>query len=212
MTAPHFTAAFRADLASLLQWRRDVRQFRPDPLPEAITEQLLNLASHAPSVGNSQPTRFVLVRSPRMRQALVDHVTVQNNAAASAYAAGARARYDRLKLHGLATCPLVIAVFSVADPAEGHGLGRQTMPETLAYSTVCAIHTLWLAARAHGIGLGWVSIVQPDAMGPLLDVPRAWRFIALLCLGYPEADASLPLLHSNGWQHRLPPETLHLER
>lgn len=212
MTVPHFTEAFRADLASLLQWRRDVRQFRPDPLPEGTAERLLNLAAHAPSVGNSQPTRFVVVRTPQRRQALLGHVTAQNGDAASAYAGDARAHYDRLKLHGLATCPLIIAVFCVADPAEGRGLGRQTMPETLAYSAVCAVHTLWLAARANGIGMGWVSILQPQAMAPLLDVPHDWQFVALLCLGYPETDASLPLLHSNGWQHRLSPETLQLER
>lgn len=209
---PQFSEAFRADLASLLHWRRDVRAFRPDPLPEATEARLLSLAAHAPSVGNSQPTRFVMVRSSGKRRALLDHVIAQNSQAASAYAGAARAHYDRLKLHGLTTCRLVIAVFCVSDPAEGRGLGRQTMPETLVYSSVCAVHTLWLAARAEGIGMGWVSILQPQAMAALIDVPDDWQFVALLCLGYPAAEAGLPLLHTAGWQHRLPVENLQLER
>lgn len=95
-------------------------------------------------------------------------------------------------------------MFSDAQPAAGHGLGRTTMPETLVYSTVLAIHTMWLTARARGVGVGWVSILDPVAVAAMLDVPDAWRFVALLCLGYPEAENYTPELERRGWQARAP--------
>jgi 5,6-dimethylbenzimidazole synthase len=210
--APDFDDAFRAQLADLMTWRRDVRAFRSDPVPEAMLSKLIAQSTRAPSVGNSQPSRFVMVRSAERRRALVTHVDAEQVAAGAKYDAAQRAEYQRLKLHGLAECPVVIAVYCVRDPAEGAGLGRQTMPEALAYSTVCAVHTLWLAARAEGIGLGWVSILDPATVSALLDVPADWHFIGLLCLGYPKADANLPLLHTEGWQKRLALETMVIER
>ena len=118
--------------------------------------------------------------------------------------ANRRALYGRLKLHGLREAPELLAVFNDEAPAAGHGLGRATMPEMLRYSTVMAIHTMWLAARARGIGLGWVSILDPDHVTDLLDVPSGWRLIALLCIGYPEAPAGSPELERRGWQAREP--------
>lgn len=213
MTAPpDFDDAFRAQLADLLNWRRDVRAFRSDPLPETVLGKLIAQAARAPSVGNSQPSRFVMVRSAERRSALVAHVDAEQAAAGAKYDAAQRAEYSRLKLHGLAECPVVIAVYCVRDPAEGAGLGRQTMPEALVYSTICAVHTLWLAARAEGIGLGWVSILQPATVSALLEVTADWHFIGLLCLGYPKADANLPLLHTKSWQKRLSLETMVIER
>ena len=212
MTPPDFSPEFRATLAELLAWRRDVRHFRSEPLPDGLLERLLQLAALAPSVGNSQPTRFVLVRSPERRQALLDHVTGQQVWAGTRYTGSDRAHYDRLKLHGLAACAAVVGVFCITNPVEGRGLGRQTMPETLAYSTVCAIHTLWLATRAEGIGMGWVSILQPQRMAGLLDVPEDWQFVALLCLGYPQHETTQPLLHAQDWQHRLQTSAIMVER
>ncbi len=212
MTPPDFSPEFRATLAELLVWRRDVRHFRSEPLPDGLLERLLQLAALAPSVGNSQPTRFVLVRSPERRQALLDHVAGQQASAGTRYADSDRAHYDRLKLHGLAECPAVVAVFCITNPVEGRGLGRQTMPETVAYSTVCAIHTLWLSARAEGIGMGWVSILQPQRMAGLLDVPDDWQFVALLCLGYAQHETTQPLLHTQDWQHRLQTSAIMVER
>lgn len=210
--APDFDDAFRAQLANLLTWRRDVRAFRSDPLPETVLGKLIAQAARAPSVGNSQPSRFVMVRSAERRRALVAHVEAEQIAAGEKYDAAERAEYQRLKLHGLAECPVVIAIYCVRDPAEGAGLGRQTMPEALVYSTICAVHTLWLAARAEGIGLGWVSILDPATVSVLLDVPADWHFIGILCLGYPKTEAELSLLHTTGWQARLAVEAMVIER
>lgn len=210
--APDFDDAFRAQLANLLTWRRDVRAFRSDPLPETVLGKLIAQAARAPSVGNSQPSRFVMVRSAERRRALVAHVEAEQIAAGEKYDAAERAEYQRLKLHGLAECPVVIAIYCVRDPAEGAGLGRQTMPEALVYSTICTVHTLWLAARAEGIGLGWVSILDPATVSVLLDVPADWHFIGILCLGYPKTEAELPLLHTTGWQARLAVEAMVIER
>lgn len=213
MTTPtEFDDAFRAQLADLLTWRRDVRAFRSDPLPQAVLGKLIAQAARAPSVGNSQPARFVIVRSAERRRALVAHVDAEQVAAGTRYDATKKVEYQRLKLHGLAECPVVIAMYCVRDPDEGAGLGRQTMPEALVYSAVCAIHTLWLAARAEGVGLGWVSILEPATVSAMLDVPADWHFIGLLCLGYPKADANLPLLHTEGWQKRLAVEAMVIER
>lgn len=213
MTAPPaFDDAFRAQLADLLTWRRDVRAFRCDPVPEAVLTKLIAQAVRAPSVGNSQPSRFVMVRSAKRRRALVAHVEAEQVAAGAKYDAAQKAEYRRLKLHGLAECPVVIAMYCVCDPVEGAGLGRQTMPEALVYSTVCAVHTLWLAARAEGIGLGWVSILEPARVSALLDIPADWRFVGLLCLGYPQTAAHLPLLHTEGWQTRLAVDNMVIER
>jgi 5,6-dimethylbenzimidazole synthase len=210
--APDFDDTFRAMLAELLTWRRDVREFRSDPVPQAVLAKLLEQAARAPSVGNSQPSRFVIIRSAERRRALIAHVEAEQVAAGADYDANRKAAYRRLKLHGLVHCPVAIAVYCEPDPAEGNGLGRKTMPEALVYSTVCAIHTIWLAARAEGVGLGWVSILEPATVTELLDVPRHWRFVGLLCLGYPKFEDDLPVLHTQGWQARLPVEAMVIER
>lgn len=210
--SPIFDDDFRASLAELLAWRRDVREFRSDPLPEAMLARLLEQAARAPSVGNSQPSRFVIIRSPERRRALIAHVSAEQIAAGKDYDTDKKAAYRRLKLHGLVQCPVAIAAYCEPDPAEGSGLGRKTMPEALVYSSVCAVHTLWLAARAEGIGLGWVSILEPTTVSELLNVPRHWRFVGLLCLGYPKFEDDLPVLHKQGWQVRLPVEAMVIER
>ena len=205
MIAPDFDDAFRDTLDLLLHWRRDVRHFRRDPVAEEAMQALFAAAALAPSVGNAQPWRFVRLRSPGLRETLAAHVDAASAAAAERLADDERrALYGRLKLHGLREAPELLAVFNDEAPAAGHGLGRATMPEMLRYSTVMAIHTMWLAARARGIGLGWVSILDPDHVTDLLDVPPGWRLIALLCIGYPEAPAGSPELERRGWQAREP--------
>lgn len=202
--APHFDAAFRRDLELLLAWRRDVRHFRRDALPAGTLDELLALASAAPSVGNAQPWRFVKVGSPALRAALADHVDAEAARGEARLAADAEqlALYRSLKLHGLREAPEILAIFSDEHPTAGFGLGIATMPEALLYSTVMAIHTLWLAARARGIGLGWVSIVAPQTVSRLLDVPTDWRLIALLCIGYAQQASDRPELEQRGWQAR----------
>lgn len=198
-----FDPVFQDQLAALIGWRRDVRRFRRDPLPDGAVEGLLALAQQAPSVGNSQPWRFVRVRSSDLRERLAEHADVQVARAGELIAAARRPLYDRLKLHGLREAPEVMAVFCDEGTTVGGRLGAATMPEARAYSVVLAIHTLWLAARARGIGLGWVSIVDPRTVATMLDVPREWRLIGLLCLGWPEEESEVPELERLGWQARV---------
>lgn len=212
MTAPDFTPEFRDQLDDLLLWRRDVRHFASRPLEPEVLDALLDRASLAPSVGNSQPWRFVRVVSPERRQSIIAHVEAENARAAALYHDEIRAHYDALKLHGLREAPEHLAVFCDPDPVEGHGLGRQTMPETLQYSTVLAIHSLWLVARARGIGLGWVSILDPAVVTTVLEVPTDWRLIGYLCLGYPVEDQDVPELEQRGWQARMDPKLTRFTR
>jgi len=135
------------------------------------------------------------------------------NAEALADYTGERAGlYARLKLAGLDEAPLQLAVFADRLTAQGHGLGRRTMPEMIEYSVVTAIHTLWLAARAEGIGLGWVSILDPERIAAILDVPADWSFIGYLCLGYPQAEDDTPALERAGWEQRRDADSFLLRR
>lgn len=202
MGVHRFDLEFQTELEALLVWRRDVRHFRTDALPEGTVERLLGLATLAPSVGNSQPWRFVRIRSTALRENLAVHVDAEVARAGKRYDGEQAQLYGSLKLHGLREAPELIAVFSDESPRQGHGLGRATMHDALAYSTVLAIHTIWLAARAEGIGMGWVSILDPVGVSKLLNVPDTWRFIALLCIGYPEVETAIPELERKGWQAR----------
>jgi 5,6-dimethylbenzimidazole synthase len=200
--APRFDAAFRRRLRELLVWRRDVRRFRRDPLPDETIERLIETACLAPSVGLSQPWRFVLVDDAARRRAVRELFAACNEAALADYADEAARRYAALKLAGLDDAPVQLAVFADRGTAQGHGLGRRTMPEMIEYSAVAAVHTLWLAARSEEIGVGWVSILEPERVGAILELPAAWRLIAYLCLGYPERDDATPALERAGWERR----------
>jgi 5,6-dimethylbenzimidazole synthase len=201
--APQFDAAFRASLAELLAWRRDVRHFRPDEAPdESLLAELFDLAALAPSVGNCQPTRFVRVDDEARRAAIRDNFETANREALAAYDGERAGLYARLKLAGLSDAPIQLAVFCDEATEQGHGLGARTMSETRRYSTVCALHTFWLAARARGLGVGWVSILDPGGIAGALDVPRAWTFIAYLCVGWPREEHLIPELERAGWQRR----------
>lgn len=212
MAAPSFDKNFLAHFEELLVWRRDIRHFETRPLEAGVIEELLSLASLAPSVGNSQPWRFVRVITPELRSQVIAHVDEQNISAAKVYETDLQLAYSKLKLHGLNEAPEHLAVFCDPSPKEGAGLGRQTMPETLNYSTVLAIHTLWLAARARGIGLGWVSILKPKIFTQLLSVSPDWRFVGYLCLGYPREEHAIPELARAGWQSRIDTKQTTFER
>lgn len=181
-----------------------MRRFRTDPVHPKTLEHLLELADLAPSVGNSQPWRIVTVESAAKRASVVSSFEVENAVAAEAYQDEKAALYRRLKLAGLKEAPVHLAVFSAPNPDQGHGLGRATMPETLAYSTVSMIHTFWLAARTEGIGVGWVSILDPMKIGEILEVDPKWQFVAYLCVGYPEEEHIDPELERARWQSRSP--------
>jgi 5,6-dimethylbenzimidazole synthase len=197
-----FDGAFRARLHDLLLWRRDVRRFRRDPLPGGAVEALIELACLAPSVGLSQPWRFVIVENAAVRAAIRRNFESCNAQALAAQDSARAALYARLKLAGLEEAPVHLAVFADRATAQGHGLGRHTMPEMSDYSAVTAVHTIWLAARAQGIGMGWVSILDPGAVAAQLDVPADWKFIGYFCLGYPQADDTMPELEQMGWEQR----------
>ncbi|UUX50788.1 5,6-dimethylbenzimidazole synthase [Nisaea acidiphila] len=200
--APGFDAPFRARFEELLRWRRDVREFRTEALPDGIVEKLVGLAALAPSVGYSQPWRFVSVEDEARRAAVRESFEQANQDALEGYGGEQKQLYARLKLEGLDRAPAQLAVFTDHGTERGHGLGRQTMPEMLDYSTVTAIHTFWLAARSHGIGVGWVSILDPDRVTAALEVPQGWHLTAYLCVGYPEAEEDRPKLQQVGWEEK----------
>lgn len=201
---PAFDDEFRARLIDLFRWRRDVRRFRREPVPAGMLDELLEIASLAPSVGLSQPWRFVTVDDPGRRAAVRASFAACNALALAGQGAGRATLYARLKLAGLDEAPCHLAVFAEPDPEQGHGLGRQTMPETTAYSAVMAVHTLWLAARAAGLGLGWVSILDPTLVTAVLDVPSNWVLVGYFCLGYPQVENDTPELEYAGWEYRRP--------
>ncbi len=199
------TDTHRACLGDILTWRRDVRHFRTDPVPADVMARIEGAVGLAPSVGHSQPWRFVRVQSAAARAGVLASFEACNAAAAARYEGETRAAYSDLKLAGLREAPVHLAVFTDPDPAEGRGLGRQSMPEMLDYSTVMAIHTLWLTARAEGVGVGWVSILDPAAVRKILDVPPAWQLTGYLCLGWPFRSSDAPELEERGWQARTAP-------
>ena len=202
--SPHFDPGFRASLQALFEWRRDVRHFRADPVPPGVIDALLQTAALAPSVGLSQPWRFVTVDDPARRAAVREDFQRCNAAALAGQAPGRAAHYAGLKLAGLEQAPCHLAVFADPDPVQGGGLGRATMPQTAEWSAVMAVHTLWLAARAAGLGVGWVSILDAAAMARILDVPAHWVFIGYFCIGTPQADDHIPELEREGWAVRRP--------
>lgn len=200
---PEFDRQFRELLETLLVWRRDVRRFRTDPLPDGMLDQLLGQAALSPSVGNAQPWRFVLVEDTGRRMKIIANFEKANAAALNDYDGEKAELYAGLKLAGLNEAPVHLAVYCDGKSELGHGLGLKTMPEMLAYSVVGAITTLWLAARAHGIGLGWVSILDPEDVNRTLEVPDGWTLIGYLCIGYPVEEHDDPELVRAGWQDRV---------
>ena len=209
---PTFDAAFGAQLHELFRWRRDVRHFRPDPVPADLLTQLLETANLAPSVGLSQPWRFITVDNPARRAAVRANFEACNAQALASQNTEKTASYENLKLAGLDEAPCHLAVFAEPEPSQGHGLGRATMPETTAYSAVMAVHTLWLAARAAKLGMGWVSILDPAKIAIVLNVPTTWIFIGYFCLGYPQTEEETPELERLGWEIRRSAQSVLLRR
>jgi 5,6-dimethylbenzimidazole synthase len=210
--SPQFDDAFRTRLHELFVWRRDVRRFRSDPLPDGLVERLIGEACLAPSVGLCQPWRFVVVDDRARRDAIIANFRDSNRDALDSYDGERRTLYARLKLAGLHEAPCHLAVFADEGTPDGHGLGRHTMPEMLRYSAVTAVCLLWLAARAEGIGMGWVSILDPDLAKRSLDVPEHWALIGYFCLGYPEQTSDQPELEHEGWQDRRAVATMVVRR
>jgi 5,6-dimethylbenzimidazole synthase len=185
--------------------RRDVRSgFLPEALADDVLLRLLGAAHNAPSVGLMQPWRFIVIRSLRVRGAVRDIFSQAQKLAADSYGGERGELYRGLKLEGILEAPQNLCI--ACDPASerGHRLGRQSMPETAIYSAVCAVQNLWLAARAEGIGVGWVSILDPEALKMLLGIPAHMVLVAYLCLGYVDGFEARPQLERLGWEQRVP--------
>ncbi|WP_336813990.1 5,6-dimethylbenzimidazole synthase [Bosea sp. MMO-172] len=197
---PVFDEAFGRQFEELLRWRRDVRRFKRDPVPVELIEALLAQVRLSPSVGHAQPWRWVAVAEPARRSAVQESFSRCNADALASYEGERAALYARLKLEGLREAPVQFAVFCDHGTERGHGLGRRTMPEMLDYSVVAAITQFWLSARIHGLGVGWVSILDPGAVASVLDAPPEWKLVAYLCIGWPEEECDAPELVRAGWE------------
>jgi 5,6-dimethylbenzimidazole synthase len=198
----NYDQAFQAELRDLMRWRRDVRRFRTDPVEAAVLDRCLCAFSLAPSVGLSEPWRVISVETPAARAAALANFQAANAEALEGYADEKAQLYASLKLSGMQEAPVHLAVYCDDATAKGAGLGAGSMPETRAYSVVGAITLFWLAARAEGLGLGWVSILDPDQLSADLGVPADWRLIGYLCVGWPEAETDTPELERAGWEAR----------
>ena len=194
--------------------RRDVRKnFLPDPIPEETLRRILLAAHHAGSVGYMQPWDFLVLQQTETKQAVKNLFVQANDAAALQYQGDKADLYRGLKLEGIQEAPVNICVTCTRDRGGPAVLGRATVPETDLYSTCCAIQNLWLAARAEGLGVGWVSILDYEALKEVLGIPQSVWIVAYLCVGYVKAFADRPDLEKAGWRKRLPLEKLvHYER
>ncbi|MDO5289015.1 MAG: 5,6-dimethylbenzimidazole synthase [Pseudomonadota bacterium] len=206
LPAEPFTEAERAAVYRAIHERRDMRHFTGGTVDEAVLARLLQAAHHAPSVGFMQPWRFIRIRQTERRRAI--HALVEQERVSTAQALGQRQdEFMRLKVEGVLDCAELLAV--VLPPGrQAHVFGRRTMPEMDLASAACAIQNLWLAARAEGLGMGWVSLFDPDALGTLLALPPGSRPVALLCLGPVAGYYAQPMLAETGWASRLPLHTL----
>ncbi len=202
MNAHHYSNEEITAIRRVIRERRDMRHFLPDPLPEGVLERLIEAAHLAPSVGFMQPWRFIRITDTALRQSL--HAQVDAERLATANALPSRnEEFLKVKIEGILDCAdLLVAV--LMPGREKHLIGRRTLPEMDIASLGCAIQNMWLTARAEGIGLGWVSFFDPDAISTLLDLPPGARPLAILCIGQVAAFYPRPMFEDAGWGQRLP--------
>lgn len=204
-----FSGDERLGLYKTIFNRRDVRgQFKPDPIPDDVLSRVLYAAHHAPSVGFMQPWNFILVRSQQIKQKVHDAFLEANNEAADMFEADKGKVYRSLKLEGILESPLNICITCDRSRAGPVVIGRTAIPTMDLYSSVCAVQNLWLAARAEGLGVGWVSIIKQEALREALSIPEHVVPIAYLCIGYVSHFYKKPELESAGWLKRIPLEEL----
>jgi 5,6-dimethylbenzimidazole synthase len=203
--APAYDANEREAVYRAIRERRDVRRgFLPEPMPDELLSKLLEAAHNAPSVGLMQPWRFIVIRNLEVRRAIHRIFLDANQQALTHYEGERQQNYAGMKLEGILEAPQNLCIVCDSQSSQGHQLGRRTMPETALYSAVCAVQNFWLAARAEGIGVGWVSILDPELLRNALKIPKHITPIAYLCLGYVEAFAAEPDLERAGWEKRTP--------
>lgn len=203
-----FSDSERAAVYRVIAARRDVRQgFIDRPLPDELLQRLLAAAHCAPSVGLMQPSHFIVIRDLATRKTVHDIFHEANLQATATYTGDRAKLYASLKLEGILEAPQNLCIVCDTRTERGHKLGRHTMPETAVYSTVCAVQNLWLAARAEGVGIGWVSILDPVRLREALHIPEHILPVAYLCLGYVDKFETQPELERAGWEKRVPLET-----
>ncbi len=203
-----FDPAAKRAVYDVIAARRDIRNFRPDPVPDAVVRRLLEAAHQAGSVGMMQPWDFILLRSPERKAEVYALFRRATERAALRYDGDRRDAYASLKLQGILDAPLAICVTCDTTRGGPHVLGRDTIPEMDRYSTCLAVQNLWLAARAEGVGVGWVSIVENGELAAVLGLPPHVVPVAFLCVGYPVEFPAAPMLATSGWRGRLPLDAL----
>ncbi len=209
MTTTPYTPAEQAAVYRAIAERRDMRHFCGGEVPPEQLARLLGAAHQAPSVGLMQPWRFLRISDPALRQRL--HELVEEERCATAEALGERSDdFMKLKVQGILDCAEVL-VAALMDGREAHVFGRRTLPEMDLASLSCAIQNLWLAARCEGLGMGWVSLFEPEAVRSLLEMPEGAQPAAILCLGPVEAFYPRPMLEDEGWRQGRPLEELVFE-
>ncbi len=206
--AKRFSSTFAEELQQLFALRRDVRRFKPDPVPEPLMEACLASIPLAPSVGLSEPWRIVRIESKAAKKAALTNFQTANAEALQGFSGEKARAYADLKLSGMQDAPIQLAIFCDDETPKGAGLGVATMPEMRAYSVVGSIMHLWLTARTHGLGMGWVSILDPAQLSEDLGINPAWPLIAYLCIGWPEEESLTPELQTAGWETRTPPKVI----
>lgn len=197
--AEEIAAVYRA-----IEARRDMREFVPGALPEGLLDRLFAVAHAAPSVGYMQPWRLLHVQSADLRAQLVACVDAERERTAAVLPTRGQ-EFLRLKVEGLRECAEVVVV-ALMDGCAPHVFGRRTLPEMALASAACAIQNMWLAARAEGIGMGWVSIFEPQALREIFHMPAEAQPIAILCIGPVAEFPQRPVLENQGWGARLPLE------
>lgn len=202
MSEHRFSDAEIAAVYRTIAGRRDMRHFLPDPVDEAILTKLLQAAHQAGSVGLMQPWRFIRITDHELRSKI--HGLVEDERRETASALGERNdEFMKLKVEGILDCGELLVV-ALQDQREKHVFGRRTLPEMDLASAACAIQNLWLAARAEGLGLGWVSLFDPAALAELLAIPKGGRPVAVLCLGHVAAFYEKPMLELEAWAKARP--------
>lgn len=190
----------RAAIYRAIYERRDMRHFLPNPIASELLTRLLQAAHHAPSVGFMQPWRFIRITRPELRTAI--HALVEQERIATAKALNEREdEFMKLKVEGILECGEIL-IAALCDQREQYIFGRRTLPEMDVASLSCAIQNMWLAARAEGIGMGWVSMFEPEALKALLNMPEGSQPLAILCLGHVEAFYNKPMLEQQHWAER----------
>ncbi len=200
-----FSEAERAAVYRTIFNRRDVRgQFLPDPVPDEVLARVMLAAHHAPSVGFMQPWNFLLVRSPEVKQRVRDVFAKAHAEATMMFPEGKRETYSKLKLEGIVEAPINLCITCDRERTGPVVVGRTHIKTMDLYSSVCAVQNLWLAARAEGLGVGWVSIFNQPELQVALGIPADIVPIAYLCIGYVSHFHDKPELEKAGWLPRLP--------